>query len=175
MINNILTKTLLALILGLLGILTSCNDINNKIFWVSGTDGHYNDFVFMAESNVLPIHADSLKDYLTPVEILSIENVTFKNFGTISENERFKVIVLLKEEVDSGRNYKFIIRTFNTKFKIIDSYELATWVDSENKYCFGSINEDLIIQRACNEGKEKNVFQIINDGRIVESSYLRKE
>lgn len=164
------------LTLALFSLFTCCDGGNKNIFWISGTEGHNSDFIFMVEStNVLPIHADSLIYYLTNQELQSLEKLTFKNFGKISENETFKAIVLLKEKIDSARNYTFIIRTYNTEFKVIDSYDLATWVDSENRYCFGSINDELIIQRSCDEGKEKNILQILNDGRIVESSYLRKE
>ena len=155
-----------------LTILNSCKDKENILFWISEPNGRENDFLFMAEStNILPIKSDSLIYYLTVEEYLSAEKLSFKNFGKIYENEYFKVIVLLKEGSSFGRDYLFIIRTFNNDFKIIDSYELASWIDSEKRYCFGSINDDLIIKRTCNNGNVKDVRQIVNDGRIVASSF----
>ncbi len=166
MINQI--KPLLILVpLILLGLLNSCNE-EKKIFWISETKGQVNDFIFMAESTNVPT-IDSI-GYLTMEELVSAELLTFKKFGTIHENETFKVIVLLKEGTDTGRDYTFIIRTFDKAFNIIDSYELANWIDSENRYCFGSINEDLIIKRKCKYEEGEDVHQILMDGRIVATS-----
>lgn len=80
----------------------------------------------MAEStNVPEIKSDSLMFYLTKEEFLSAEKLTFKNFGKIHSDEQFEVHILLKQGSDTGRDYIFIIRTFDNEFKTIDSYELA--------------------------------------------------
>lgn len=156
--------------------LIGCDKKENNIFWISEPDGQKNDLLFMAEStNILPLGSDSLMFYLTKDEFLSAEKLTFKNYGKIYENERFKVHVLLKIGSDSGRDYTFIVRTFNHDSKIIDSYNLAEWIDLEKRYCFGSINDNLIIKRSCADGNEKNVRQITNDGRIVASSKHGRE
>ena len=126
----------------------------------------------MAEStNIREIGLDSIIFYLTVEEFVSAEKLTFKNFGKIHSNQRFDVHILLKEGSGKGRNYTFIIRTFDSNFMIIDSYELASWIDSENLRCYGSIDENLIINRSCENGINNDVRQIINDGRIVATSF----
>ena len=157
-------------------LLTACETGDKNIFWISEPAGQENDFLFMAEStNVPEIKPDSLIYYLTKEEIVSAEKLTFKNFGKIHSEKEFDVYVLLKEGSDTGRDYTFIIRTFDNDFKIIDSYELASWIDSENLRCYGSIDENLIIKRDCENGGNKDVMQIVNDGRIVANSFHGRE
>lgn len=156
--------------------LSACKSENKNIFWISEPNGQENDVLFMAESTNIPkIKPDSLVHYLTKEELVSAEKLTFKNFGKIHNNEQFDVFVLLKEGSDEGRDYTFIIRTYDKKFIIIDSYELASWVDTENKHCYGSIDKNLIMKRTCKNGKEKTVVQIANDGRIVTTSFHRRK
>ena len=153
-------------------LLTACESEEKNLFWISEPNGQENDFLFMAEStNVPEMRSDSVIYYLTKEEIFSAEKLTFKNFGKIHSDKRFDVYVLLKEGSDAGRDYTFVIRTFNKDFKIVDSYELASWIDSENQHCYGSIDEKLIIKRSCNNGEVKDVKQIVNDGRIVATSF----
>ena len=153
-------------------LLTACENKERNLFWISEPNGQENDFLFMAESTNIPeIESDSLMLYLTKEEIFSAEKLTFKNFGKIHSDQRFDVHILLKEGSDTGRNYTFIIRTFDSNFKIIDSYELASWIDSINIRCYGSIDENLIINRSCENGINNDVRQIINDGRIVATSF----
>tara|TARA_Y100000589_G_scaffold163298_1_gene155178 strand:- start:426 stop:935 length:510 start_codon:yes stop_codon:yes gene_type:complete len=153
-------------------LLTACENKERNLFWISEPNGQENDFLFMAESTNIPeIESDSLMLYLTKEEIFSAEKLTFKNFGKIHSDQRFDVHILLKEGSDTGRNYTFIIRTFDSNFKIIDSYELASWIDSINLRCYGSIDENLIINRSCENGINNDVRQIINDGRIVATSF----
>ena len=157
-------------------LLTACESPERNLFWISESNGQENDFLFMAEStNVPDIKSDSLMFYLTKEELLSAEKLTFKNFGKIHSNEQFEVHILLKEGSDTGRDYTFIVRTFDSEYKIIDSYELASWIDSENLRCYGSIDENLIIKKSCENGKNKDVRQIVNDGRIVATSFHGRE
>lgn len=157
-------------------LLIACESGERNLFWISEPDGQENDFLFMAEStNVPEIKSDSLMFYLTKEEILSAEKLTFKNFGKIHTNLRFDVYILLKEGSDTGRDYTFIIRTFDSDFKIIDSYELASWIDSKDLRCYGSIDANLIIKRSCENEANKDVRQIVNDGRIVETSFHGSE
>lgn len=160
----------------LMTLFTSCGADEQYLFWIEEPGRQENDFLFMAEStNVLPIGRDSLSYYLTKEEIGIAEKLTFKNFGVIHENENYRAIALLKEGSDPGRDYTFIIRTFDQQFKIIGSYELAKWMDFEQQYCFGSINTDLVIRRTCAEGKETDAQQIGKDGRIVAISYEKNK
>lgn len=159
-------------------LLTACETGNKNIFWISESHGQENDFLFMAEStNVPEIKSDSLIYYLTKEEFFSAEKLTFKNFGKIYSDNEFDAYVLLKEgsDSDTGRDYTFIIRTFNKKNQLIDSYELAKWIDSENLYCYGSVDKDLIIKRTCQNGNEKDIKQIVNDGRIIATSFYGRE
>ncbi len=123
----------------------------------------------MAEStNISPIK-DSLNYYLTTAEFVQAEKVIYKNFGEIYRNENFRTNMILRIGSKSGRDYKFIIRTFKKDGRIIDSYELAKWIEQDKEFCFGSINEQLIINRNCEA--EKDVMQIANDGRIIATSF----
>jgi len=150
--------------------LNGCKEKEKKLFWVSPPGAYENDFLSMAEStNVLPI--DNLNYYLTKKELFSAEQLTFKNFGRIYKNNTFKVVVLFREGSNSGRDYTFIIRTFNHNAKILDSFELATWIESKKRYCFGSINEALIIKRNCNHNNEIDIRKILGNGKIVSTTY----
>ena len=153
-------------------LLTACENKERNLFRISEPNGQENDFLFMAEStNVREIGLDSIMFYLTLEEFVSAEKLTFKNFGKIHSNQRFDVHILLKEGSGKGRNYTFIIRTFDSNFMIIDSYELASWIDSENLRCYGSIDENLIINRSCENAINNDVRQILSDGRIVATSF----
>jgi hypothetical protein len=157
-------------------LLAACETADKNIFWISEHDGQENDFLFMAEStNVPEIKSDSLIYYLTKEEIASAEKLTFKNFGKIHSDKDFDVYVLLKEGSDTGRDYTFIIRTFNKKNQLIDSYELAKWIESENLRCYGSIDKDLIIKRTCQDENGKDIRQIVYDGRIIATSFHGRE
>ncbi|MEO0790857.1 MAG: hypothetical protein AAFY36_19485, partial [Bacteroidota bacterium] len=108
-------------------------------------------------------------------EIDSVGGVTFRNFGRVHSDKQFDIYVLLRERNGVGRDYTFVVRTFDENFKVIDSYELASWIDAENQYCFGSINADLIIKKSCDNGEVKDVKQIVNGGRIVATSFHGRE
>lgn len=158
----------------LIVLILACEDGNEYIFWISEPDGQRNDFLFIAESTNIPeIAPDSLVYYLTQEELVSAEKSTFKNFGKIHSDDRFDVYVLLKEGNGTGREYSFLIRTFDKDFRLVDSYELASWLDSENRHCFGSIDKDLLIKRNCADGQERDVRQIMNDGRMVATSFYQ--
>lgn len=149
-------------------LLAACESDNRSIFWVSVPSGHENDFLFMAESTNIPkIESDSTMYFLTKEELFSAERLTFKNFGKIHSDKQFNVYVLLKEGSDIGRDYTFIIRTYDNDFRPIDSYELASWIDSENRHCYGSINEKLTIERTCMNEEVMDIMQIESNGRIV--------
>lgn len=169
-------KTIFRIISLSIILLTACYSEEKKLFRISESTGQENDFLFLAEStNVPEIKPDSLVLYLTKKEFLSTDKLTFKNFGEIYSNEEFEARILLKERSNKGRDYTFILRTFNSEFEIIDSYELAIWNDTENIHCYGSINENLIINKNCENGKNKDVMQIVNDGRIVATSFHGRE
>ena len=154
-------------------IFSSCSKSKENLFWISENNGQNNDFLFMAESTNVKTITDSLSHYLTIKEIVQAEKVTYKNFGEIYKNTEFKVNIILRIGSKSGRDYKFIVRTFKNNGGIIDSYELAEWNEQDSKYCFGSINKGLIINRNC--GKTKDVKQISTDGRIIATSYHGRE
>jgi hypothetical protein len=145
----------------------SCSKSEKKLFSVSEPNGHRNEFLDMAEStNISPI-TDSLSYYLSIAELVQAEKVIYKNFGNIYQNENFKANVILRIGSKTGRDYKFIIRTFKKDGGIIDSYELAKWIEQDKQFCFGHINEKLIINKDCED--EKDVMKILIDGRIVSS------
>ncbi len=148
--------------------LTACESKERNIFWISEPNGKENDFLFMVEStNVAEISSDSLRYFLTQEELVSFKKIKFKNYGKIHSDKRFDVYVILKEGNARGRDYTFVVRTFDKNSKIIDSYDLASWIESKNTHCFGSIDEHLIIRRSCKRGKNIEVKKITNDGSII--------
>ncbi|WP_417443858.1 hypothetical protein [Joostella sp.] len=68
---------------------------------------------------------DSLSYYLTSKEILQAKKVTYKNFMEIYKNTNSKVNIILRTGSKTGRDYKFIVRTFKNNGGVIDSYVLA--------------------------------------------------
>lgn len=142
----------------------------------------------MTESTNIPdIEVDSLREFLNWDEIKSTRSlestiftndtilpdpVRFKNFGEIYKTKGFKVYVLLRIGNDSlGRDYQFLIRSYSMDWEIIDTYTLAIWNESEKKFCYGSINKNLIIERKCDDSKTSDIMQITNDGRIIITSF----
>lgn len=152
----------------------SCKETNKKLFLISENSGQKSDFLFLAESTNVPIiMGDSLNLLLKPEEVkaMATDSVTFKNYGRIYEGEKFRVHVLLLTMETVGRFYCFVIRTYDNDFKIIDDFELAAWDESEKQYCFGSINEDLAIERKCNYKETSDIMQITDEGQIVMTSF----
>ena len=151
----------------------SCDKPTDKLFWISEQTNQSNDFLFMTEStNVEALKIDSLKLFLRADELQQLDTTTtsFKNFGRIYSGEKFQVFVLLRSINSSGRNYTFIIKTFDNDWRVIDDYELATWDDEAKKYCFGSISKNLIIERKCDKAETSDIMEITSEGKIIMTS-----
>lgn len=164
-------KTLLVVIAASL---INCDNSKEKLFWISEPDGERNDLLFMAESTNLPnLSGDSLKLFLSYDELKGLDTSTmrYKNFGHIYTAKKFKVFVLLKSTDSFGRDYVFLARSYDHQWNVIDSYELAIWNEVTKKYCFGSINRNLIIERKCGEGGHSDIRQVTDDGKIIMTSY----
>jgi hypothetical protein len=142
----------------------------------------------MAESiNVLPISADSVRLFLNWDEIKETrylesniftndtvlpDPVVFKDFGEIYKTGNFRLHVIFRDGSYSiSRDYKFILRTYSHDWEIVDSYDLAVWNEKVNKYCFGSINNKLIIKKRSNNSDIIEIMQITNNGKIIASSF----
>ena len=166
----------------------SCQSESDKLFWINENTEHRSDFLYMAEStNVLPISADSVRLFLNWAEIKETrylesdiftndtvlpEPVTFKDFGEIYKTENFKLHVIFRDGNDTiGRDYKFILRTYSLDWKIIDSYDMAIWNRRADKYCFGSINNKLIIEKKCIGSDFREIMQITENGKIIATSF----
>jgi len=154
----------------------SCQSESDKIFWINENTEHRSDFLYMAEStNLLPIQADSMKFFLYESEINEtryIKPIVFKDFGEIYKTERFKLHIIFRSGNDTvGRDYKFMLRTYSKDWEIIDSYDLAIWNKRADKYCFGSINNKLIIEKQCVTSEKPEVMQITEKGKIVMTSF----
>lgn len=164
---------LIKLLLTLLTIyLPGCEKTDDKLFWINENTEHRSDFLFMAEStNVERLKGDSLKLFFgDQLKTIDTTSATFKNFGKIYQGEKFSVFILLQIIEAIGRNYVFIIHTYDRDFRIIDTFELAIWDESEKQYCFGSIDKDLIIERKCNYKKSTDIMQITSEGEIIMTS-----
>lgn len=166
----------------------SCQSESEKLFWINENSEHSSDFLFMAEStNILPISADSVRLYLDWNEIKETrylesnifindtvlpEPVIFKDFGEIYKTDNFRLHVIFRDGNDTiGRDYKFILRTYSQDWEIIDSYDLAVWNRSENNYCYGSINNNLIIEKKCTDSDFIEIMQITDIGNIIATSF----
>lgn len=166
----------------------SCQSQSDRLFWIDKNTDNQSDFLFMAESTNRPdIAADSLREFLNSDEIRSTRAfesniltndtilptpVRFKNFGEIYKSDKFKINILLRIGNDSlGRDYQFLIRSYSLDWKIIDNYTLAIWNESEKKFCYGSINKKLIIERKCDDSETSDNMQITKDGKIIMTSY----
>lgn len=152
----------------------SCKTTNDKLFWVDKPSGQENDFLFLVEStNVEQLKGDSLKLFLTRSEFENIGTppTLYKNFGQIHRQDNFTVFVLLQEIDTVGRNYHFLVRTYDNNFNIIDSFELATWNEGQKKFCYGSVSKDLIIERKCDDKGPGDIMQITKEGKIVMTSF----
>ena len=168
--------------------LFSCQHDSDKLFWINENTEHRSDFLFMAEStNVLPISADSVRLFLNWDEIKETrylesniftndtvlpDPVVFKDFGEIYKTGNFRLHVIFRDGNDSiGRDYKFMLRTYSQDWEIIDSYDLAIWNRRANKFCFGSINNNLIIEKKCKDSDFPEIMQITEDGKIIVTSF----
>lgn len=142
----------------------------------------------MAEStNVLPISEDSVRLFLNWEEIKETQYlesniftndtvlpypVVFKDFGEIYKTGNFRLHVIFRDGNDFiGRDYKFMLRTYSQDWEIIDSYDFAIWNRRENKYCFGSINNKLIIEKKCMSSDFVEIMQITDNGKIIATSF----
>lgn len=152
----------------------SCEKADDKLFWIKETTNDSNDFLFLAEStNVEALKSDSLKLFLHADEFKNFDSATtsFKNFGQIYKGDRFKVFVLLRSIETDGRDYLFLIRTFDHNWKVIDDFELGIWDEGKKRFCVGSINRDLIIERRCKDQETSDIMQITDEGRIIMTSF----
>jgi hypothetical protein len=153
--------------------LLNCGGTENKLFWIDKGEQHENDFLFLAEStNIEKLKADSLNLFLSKDELANYDSgTTYKNFGQIYKGDKFKVFVLLRSIDTQGRDYTFLIRTFDNDWKLIDDFALGTWDETKGKYCIGSINKDLIIERRCEDKGISDIIQITDEGKIVMTSF----
>ena len=168
----------------LLIILFSCQQKPKKIFWIDKNVNNKSDLLFIAEStNVKTIEPDSIRIYLEKDEVIETrilesnlyfgdtilpKTPEFKNFGEIYKNERFTLNVIFRDGNDSlGRDYKFILRTYQDDMKIIDSYVLANWIKRDEEYCFGSIDENLIIKKFCEGSPNVEKHRLSKSGEFI--------
>jgi len=165
-------------------LMSSCISETEKLFWIDKNAKGKSDFLFMAEStNVCPITADSIHYYLTNSEIeetrLLESNITisdglptpkspiFKNFGELKHLNDFHLYVIFRDGMDiEGRDYQFMLRTYDKNYKIIDSYILAKWNKRNEEYCFGEINKSLEIKKKCEMNKKDESYRISKSGKF---------
>lgn len=155
-------------------LLLNCERTNDKLFSIDKPTQHENDFLFLAEStNVENLQPDSLILFLRKDEFIAYDPVTtsYKNFGQIYKGDKFKIFVLLRSIDTDGRDYTFIVRTFDNGWKIIDDFEFGNWDEVKKKFCVGSIDKRLIIEKKCDEKETSDIMQITDEGKIVMTSF----
>lgn len=143
-------------------LLSSCAYNTKKLFFIDS----FEDLIYMTESaNVAYINKENMK-LLTSNELMH-SKYRYKEYDTIYENEIFKVVIILSL-TEQGRNYNFILRTFDKKNgKIIDSFLLSSYNEQiENSFCKGFVTNKLKITRICNDFTIEK--QIDTFGRIIE-------
>jgi len=157
--------------------LLSCEKATDKLFWISETTPERNDFLFLTEStNVERLKDDSLKLFLSNDEFVQFDSasISYKNFGQIYKTDKFRVFVLLRSNETGRRNYLFLLRTFSNDWKIIDDFELGILDEMRKKYCFGSINTDLIVERKCEDKETSDIMQITEEGKIIMTPFHKQ-
>ncbi|MES2543688.1 MAG: hypothetical protein V4548_02300 [Bacteroidota bacterium] len=157
--------------------LVSCEKTTEKLFWISETTSERNDFLFLTEStNVVQLKNDSLKLFLRNKEFLQFDSTStsYKNFGQIYKADKFRVFILLRSSETDRRDYAFLIRTFDPDWKIIDDFELGTWDEKKKKFCYGSIDKDLNIEKKCDNNDTPDIMQITDEGKIIMTSFHKK-
>ncbi len=135
----------------------------------------------MAEStNIESIELNDLSKLLTNDEILEsgfyltldttfTPTPIFKDFGELLQTEKYNLRIIFRNGNDtSGRDYKFILRTYNEDFTIIDSYVLSSWIRRDNEYCFGQIDKNLRIEKTCSEGGKVEKYRLAESGKFEE-------
>lgn len=166
----------------ILVLIISCQTDSEFLFWIDKNTNDRSDFLYMAESTkVEPIKPDSLRKLLTNDEVMEtrvlesnlyiagdttiLSPPEFKNFGELDETENYILRVIFRNGKDTiGRDYQFILRTYDKDSKIIDSYVLASWVKRIDEYCFGKIDKQLRINKTCDNGKTIVKYRINNSG-----------
>jgi hypothetical protein len=151
-----------------------CQKKNEKLFWIDENSNGRSDFLFLTEStNLKTITGDSLKLFLTEKELQNFDSTStkLKSFGQIYKTAKFKVIVLLFDRTINERFYTFKIRTYDHSWRIVDNFELGIWDELGKKFCFGSINKDLVIERKCEKKDTSDIMQITDEGKIIMTSY----
>lgn len=170
----------------LLLLLSACSSKPDLLFFIEENKGHRSNFLFMAEStSVAKITGDSLQKYLTPQEIAATKpplasgdtsifhQPVFKHFSEIYRTPKYSLQVIFRDGNDSfGRDYQFLLRTYQPDWEIIDTHELAVWNKRKERYCFGAIDENLKILKYCDPRAEKEVFQLLENGFFVKSDQL---
>lgn len=167
-----------------MSIMSSCNSESDKLFWINDNTNQKSDLLYMAEStNVLPISTDSIKFYLKNSEIvetrllesnISITDGTettkppvFKNFGKLHQSDKFNLFVIFRDGMNiKGRDYQFILRTYDNNHKIIDSYIIAKWNKGKDEYCFGELKKNLDIIKECDKGRSIEKYRILESGKF---------
>lgn len=152
----------------------SCERTTDKLFWISETTNDRNDFLFLTEStNVETLKGDSLELFLQPHEFVQFDSTSasYRNFGQLYKGDKFRVFVLLRSNDTGWRDYVFLIRTFDDDWKVIDDFELGIWDEREKRFCFGSIDRDLIIERKCDNKEVPQMMQITDEGKIIVTSF----
>lgn len=136
----------------------SCN-YKYKAFYVERPTMYRNDFIEMAESKKGKLlNADEILTYLTNKE-QGDSRFVYKQFKTIKDNEKFKAIVFLKIGNQGVNDYTFFVRTFSkSSSQIISTYEFGKWITQTREYCFGSVYDDLSIEKECGGKTEKVKF-----------------
>ncbi|BAO54292.1 hypothetical protein [Nonlabens marinus] len=73
---------------------------------------------------------------------------------TIYQSDKFSLKILLRTyNLVDREEYEFVLRTFSKDFKIIDSYVMSSTLN--NLSCDGSIDNDLVITKTCDDGTSK--------------------
>lgn len=168
----------------LLLIILSCEQKqkDNRLFWIDETTDERNDFLDMVESSNIETSPDSLRSFLTRDEYFQTglsdsrlyfegervpKQVRFKKYQQLKTNGNYRALILLRIGNEANRNYRFIIRTYSDEWRIIDSYEFAVWDQNIQEFCYGSINNQLTIEKRCGGNETPEIMTVTKKGEIL--------
>ncbi len=141
----------------------------------------YNSILYLTESaNIFPIDDKNLKLFLTDHELESV----FETFNDSSytdpiirkvryyPHERLVtenyVLLLInrRNNYSQGRDYTFIVRTYDFVGNIISSMKLAVWNDEKGEYYSGMIMPNMKIKIEYAENRQE-YFEVQKNGKIT--------
>ena len=140
----------------------------------------YNSILYLTESaNVFPIDDKNLKLFLTDRELESAyatftdssytdpitRKVRYYPYERLVTENYVLLLINRRNNYSKGRDYTFIVRTYDFEGNIISSMNLAVWNDEKDEYYSGMIMPDMKIEIEYSENRQE-YFEVQKNGKI---------